>query len=66
MIFGVEFEFQAFYNFRSPEMSPTRLNNYMSGRGARARPVGQPGMARNKYGPDRPEIQMGQTFSGLA
>jgi hypothetical protein len=31
--FGPKIEFQAFYNFGSPETSPTHLSNYVSGRG---------------------------------
>jgi hypothetical protein len=34
MNFGTKFEFQAFYNFGPPEMSHTRLSNYMPGRGS--------------------------------
>jgi hypothetical protein len=46
-------------------MSPTRLSNYVSGRGPRARPVGRPGTTRNLNRLDLPEIQTIGAFSGL-
>jgi hypothetical protein len=46
-------------------MSPARLSNYVSGRGPRARPVGQPDMAQNSNGSGQPEIQTIRAFSGL-
>jgi hypothetical protein len=54
-----------FYNFGSPEMSPSRLSNYGPGRGRRARPMGRPDTTRNSNGPGRPEIQTIWAFSGL-
>jgi hypothetical protein len=41
-------------------MSPTRLSNYVPGRGPRARPMGRPGTARNSNESGRPEIQTSQ------
>jgi hypothetical protein len=46
-------------------MSMTRLSNYVTGYGSRARPVGRPGMTRNSNGSGRPEIQTIQAFLGL-
>jgi hypothetical protein len=54
--FEQKIEFWAFYNFAPPEMSPTRLSNYMPGRGPTARPWA--GLAQ-------PEIQTGRDISGL-
>jgi hypothetical protein len=34
-------------NFEPPKMSPTRLSNYVSDRGSRARPMDRPGTTRN-------------------
>jgi hypothetical protein len=52
--FGPKIEFRALMgisgqklNFGPSEMSPARLSNYGPGRGPRARPMGQSGMARN-------------------
>jgi hypothetical protein len=46
-------------------MSPTRLSNYGSGRGPKARPMGRPGTTRNSNGSGRPEIQTIRVFLGL-
>jgi hypothetical protein len=46
-------------------MSPSRLSNYVPGRGSRSRPMGRPGTARNSNGLGRPEIQTIRAFSGL-
>jgi hypothetical protein len=75
--FGPKIEFRAliefraknwilgFYNFGPPEMSPVRLSNYGPGRGPGARPMGQPGTARNSNGSGRPKSQTIRAFSGL-
>lgn len=48
--FGQKIEFQNFYNFGPPEISPARLSNHILGRGARVMCVGQPGTSRNLNG----------------
>jgi hypothetical protein len=47
----------AFHNFRSSEIRPAHLTSNVLGHKPRAKPMGQPGMARNNCGSDRPKIQ---------
>jgi hypothetical protein len=64
--FGSEFEVQTFYNFRSLEMSPSRLANNVLGRGlsplaSTTRPViitSRASMKFNRDGPSGPNLHL--------
>jgi hypothetical protein len=58
--FGPKFEFQAFYNFGPPGISPTRLTSNVSGHGPRAKPMGRHDPKFNRVGPFRARVGSGR------